>query len=109
VFDAIYQEIDEQEEAEMPIINQSSEYYVEEKLIYQFDNDTGILRLDIGKKEYQELLKAFGTFPEEGVSFCFLLPQMGEVCFTGVHKIERIEKEKGRIRIISRIFRRRRK
>ncbi len=109
MFEPPYQEIDENEEAEMPIINQSSDYYVEDKLIYHFDKETGLLKLDIGKKEYHELLKNFGKFPPEGVSFCFLLPQMGEVCFTGVHKIERLDKERGRIKIISRIFRRRRR
>jgi len=53
-------------------------------------------------------LKNLGDFPEEGASFCFLLPQMGEVCFTGVQNIERIETER-KVRGLSRIFRRRRK
>ncbi|MHA1156236.1 MAG: hypothetical protein ACTSQK_09030 [Candidatus Heimdallarchaeota archaeon] len=101
-------EVDEEEVAEMPIIHQSSEYFVEERLIYQYSHEDGLLKLDIDKKGFEGLLKNLGDFPEEGASFCFILPQMGEVCFTGVHKIERLVSERGFIRRFTRAFRRRR-
>ncbi|NHJ48799.1 MAG: hypothetical protein FK733_13530 [Asgard group archaeon] len=107
MIDTVYQEIDEQEEAEMPIIHQTSDYYVEDKLVYHYNKETGLLKLDIDKKGYTELLKNLGDFPNEGASFCFLLPQMGEVCFTGVKKIDRLNQDRGFVRRISRIFRRR--
>ena len=102
------EEVDEEQVAEMPIIHQSSEYYVEEQLIYQYSHEDGLLKLDIDKKGFEGLIKNLGEFPEEGASFCFLLPQMGEVCFTGVHKIERLVSERGFIRRFTRAFRRRR-
>ena len=45
--ETLYQEIDEKEEDEMPIIWQSSDYYVEDKLIYQYNNTSGLLKLVI--------------------------------------------------------------
>jgi len=51
--ETLYQEIDEKEEAEMPIIWQSSDYYVEDKLIYQYNNESGLLKLSMDKKRFQ--------------------------------------------------------